>query len=126
MIKTKWTEKLIISELQGLHSEGCDLSYTTLRQTNYSLVRAMERHMGYKQAIASAGLDYNKIKRSGTWSKERVIKELRYLFGTEQDINAWHLRQHNPSLCNAVYTHFGNMEEACFEAGIIYQCIRKR
>lgn len=73
----KWSKSRITEALLERYYQGLSLNSSILKKENLPLYKACVNHFRtIKLAIESCGLDYEDIKLYGTWSKEKVLKNL--------------------------------------------------
>ena len=122
----KWSKNKIIEKIQELHKKGEDLSYNNMKVKNPTLVSAAisKKYFGsWENAIQSAGLDYNKIRREERWSKEKVLGKILQLRQAGENLNARYINDNYPSLHWAAGKYFGSWGNAVNEAGLDYEAI---
>ena len=84
----RWTKKLIIDELHGLHARGADLSYARAEDEHLHILRAATWHFGsWRLALEAAGLDADALARYQKWSRERIVERIRELHAQGHDLS---------------------------------------
>jgi len=124
--KKKWSKNKIVEKIQELHKRGEDLSHVNMKATNSALVSAAfsKNYFGsWENAIQSAGLDYNKIRKEERWGKEKVLDKILRLHQAEENLNAKYIRDNYSSLHWAAGKYFGSWGNAVTEAGLDYETI---
>jgi len=97
-----------------------DLSVSSIRKINPQIYYAGERIFGsWRQTISGAKLDYSKITKRHTWTKELVVQELLKL--PEEDLIDKNLRKKHSGLYTACLRLFGSRKDAIIAAGINYE-----
>jgi len=70
----KWTNKKVITQIKRLHREKQDLSSKQIQKTHGRLFHSAVGRFGtWEQAISGAGLDYDRIRKRDTWSKDKIL-----------------------------------------------------
>ncbi|MHA1888639.1 MAG: hypothetical protein ACTSX0_11465 [Promethearchaeota archaeon] len=124
--KKKWSKNKIVEKIQELHKRGEDLSHVNMKATNSALVSAAfsKNYFGsWENAIQSAGLDYNKIRKEERWGKETVLDKIFRLHQAEENLNAKYIHDNYSSLHWAAGKYFGSWKNAITEAGLDYETI---
>lgn len=105
--KTKaWTPEKVIERIQYLHNAGADLSDITCSAYDGSLYGAAATHFGgWPQALESAGLDPDEIRRTARWSKPQILAAISR-------------GRRDPSIVAAARNEFSSWEAACEFAGL--------
>ena len=120
----KWSKAKIIEKIQELYKKGDDLSHEKIKSNNSALVSAARRHFGsWENAIQSAGVDYNKIRREERWSKEKILGKIRQIHLAGKDLSAKYSHDNYSSLHWAAGKYFGSWGNAITEAGLDYETI---
>ncbi len=128
--KRKWTEERIIQEIQRLHRQGEDLSHSAAKRNHqYLVVVAVDDRMfgSWRNAIAAAGLDYERISKHRFWSKQRIIEEIQELHAQGEDLSHEAAKNSHGALVSAASSkrYFGSWRAAIEAAGLDYAKIRK-
>ena len=126
MFKRIWQPEMIIEHILSRHGRECLNSH--YYATTYPDVHAAaDRLFGsWKAAIEAAGLDYSKIRRYRSWSREKVIVKINKAHAQGRMINSNAVQKNDKSLYMAAIKRFGNWENAVKAAGIDYRKIRVR
>lgn len=109
----------ILQDLRRRHAEGEDLSWTAMRQGTPKLVSAAEYHFGsYGRALREAGIDGALRVVHESWSREKVVADLRQLRAAGQDLSCSRMMEQQRRLFKAACAYFGNYATALEAAGI--------
>lgn len=111
----EWTPARVVEEIRQLHAAGLDLSDNHAAEVRPDLYGACDTHFGgYRQAITAAGLDYQTVRRTREWSREKLIAYVQEL-ATQGPVNT-----NTAALAmNNLYDHgFGSWQELLSAAGI--------
>jgi hypothetical protein len=125
----KWGKESIAMEIVSMYESGENLNYSSIANTNLSLLRAATRYFGtWEAAVNFAGLDYNQIRRYKSWSRERIVARIQELHKQGMDLS-WRnvCLEVDPQLAAAATkkSHFGSWREALEAAGLDYDSIRR-
>ncbi|MCP3965505.1 MAG: hypothetical protein GY750_12485 [Lentisphaerae bacterium] len=126
MFKKIWHAEMIEHHiLQRKDKEPLNSYYYA---TNYpDVYAAAERIFGsWGEAIESCGLDYSKIRKYKSWTRQAVIDEIRRLGKEEEPLHSQHAQNEHKSLYMAAIKRFGNWGRALQSSGIKYKDIRLR
>lgn len=125
----KWSKDAIAEEIRKMHTEGVDLNYAMIAQEHVALLRAATRYFGsWRSAIEFAGLDYEELRRYRSWSKERILENIRELHASGEDLSWRNVSTVvAPQLAAAAtkHKHFGSWRGAVTAAGLDYSTIRR-
>jgi hypothetical protein len=129
MTSTRWTKESIAEEIRKMAQEGVDLSYSNVVIHHLPLMRAAMRYFGsWRDAVRAAGIDYDKVRKYRSWSRQRIIERIRELYEQGEDLS-WRNVSTNldPQLAAAATKpkHFGSWRKAIEAAGIDYQEVRR-
>ena len=103
----KWTKDDVIAIIQEAHKVNADLSDNTVRALNEPLYGAAYYYFGsWDKAIEAAGVDYDQVRRTTAWSKEKLLDAL--VRG-----------QATSAVKKEIIDVFGSMEDARKIAGLI-------
>lgn len=128
-MRKHWSMEGIINFILYLHGKGEDLSSSHVQREHGDLHRVAFRYFGnWENAIRAAGLDYEKIRKYKSWTKAKIIKEIRKLYENGEDLS-WRnisMGEHS-SLAHAAIKkyRFGNWENALWAVGIDYSKVRR-
>jgi len=126
MFKKIWYPEMIQNHI--LSRNGKEPLNSYYYATNYpDVYAAAERIFGsWGSAIEAAGLDYSKIKKYKTWSKQSVLDAIRRLHKEGKQIFSQNAQNHHKDLYMASIKRFGSWGKAVQSAGINYRDIRLR
>jgi hypothetical protein len=123
----RWTQESIAMEIVNRYERGEGLNYSSVCGT--TLLSAAIRNFGsWASAIAFAGLDYETIRRTKSWSRERIVDRIRDLHAQGADLSWLKLSTViDPQLAAAATKrrYFGSWREALEAAGLDYDAIRR-
>ncbi len=124
MFKRVWTKEMIIQHIQESKEPLNSHYYSTHHSAIYA---AAERLFGsWGEAIEAAGLDYSKIKKYQSWSKERVIKEIEQAKAAGTPLSSKYIQEHNKPLYMAAIKRFKSWNNALRKAKINPKKVRLR
>ena len=123
----KLTPVDIQNELRNLYEKGEDISSQNMQQKYRNLHASCQRVFGsYKIAIESINLNYDDIRKTKTWSKEKILNEIKSLNDKGEDLTSKYVSEKYNDLHHACKWYFNSYEEAVKQAGIDYYNITKR
>ncbi len=116
--KRYWDRTLIIEEFKGRAREGRPLSYraAVLEDPGFADA-AVARFGSWAASLQSAGLDPVRYRRQESWTRNRVLQEIKRL---GQGIRLREARRTHPKLAEAGHRHFGTWRSAVEAAGFQY------
>ncbi|QSH40770.1 hypothetical protein P0136_11535 [Lentisphaerota bacterium ZTH] len=126
MFKRIWHAEMIEHHiLQRKDKEPLNSYYYA---TNYpDVYAAAERIFGsWEDAIESCGLDYSKIRKYKSWTRQAVIDEIRRLAREEEPLHSQYVQNEHKSLYMAAIKRFDNWGMALKSSGIRYKDVRLR
>ncbi len=126
----KWTRERIIERIRQLYEAGADLSHSAAkRHYQYLVVVACKPEMfgSWRAAIEAAGLDYSTISKHRSWTKQRIIEEIKRLAAAGESLSHDEAKRNHGALVSAASSrrYFGSWAAAVEAAGIDYQKVRK-
>lgn len=125
----RWTRDDIAMEILQLFAAGEELSYSSMAETNPSLLRAASRHFGsWRSAVEFAGLSYDAIRKYRVWTPARIIARIEELHRQEVDLSWRNVSERvDPQLAAAATkpNRFGSWRAAVEAAGLDYDAIRR-
>ncbi len=126
MFKRHWSSDMIIQHITGKNGKEPLNSY--YYATTYSDVyAAAERLFGsWQQAIEACGFDYSIIKKYQTWTKERVIAEIKAAKAKGTPLGSKYTQDNNKPLYMAAVKRYKSWNNALKRAGINHKRIRLR
>ena len=84
----RWTRDDIAMEILQLYASGGELNYSSMAETQPSLLRAATRHFGsWRSAVEFAGLSYDEIRKYRAWSRARIIARIVELHRQNADLS---------------------------------------
>ncbi len=126
MFKKIWHPSMIINHILSKKDKEALNSY--YYATTYpDVYAAAEREFGsWKDAIEACGLDYDKIRKYKSWSRQAVISEIKRAYEEGEPINSQHVQNNNKALYMAAVKRFRSWGQAVKLAGIDYDKVRLR
>ena len=127
MVRKSWSAEGIVNYILYLHAKGEPL-YSAYVQREYGdLHRAAFRYFGnWENAIESAGLDYEKIRKRKRWAREEILKKIYELYKKGEDLSWRKISLGSYSaLGYAAIKKFGSWGKALKVSGIDYSKIRR-
>jgi len=125
----KWSKESIAMEIVSMYESGENLNYSSIANTNLSLLRAATRYFGtWEAAVNFAGLDYDQIRRYKSWTRERIVARIQELHKQGIDLSWRNVCLNvDPQLAAAATkkSHFGSWREALESSGLDYDAIRR-
>ena len=127
-----WTREEILSRLRELHQQGVKLVPSEMQRREprlFYIARSKSYFGTWRQAVAAAGLSYQRIKRSASrWSPERVKRDLARHFEVGEDLLSKAFRKQHPKLIEVARSKstFGGWRQALEAAGLDPEEVRKR
>jgi hypothetical protein len=116
-------------EIVSMYESGENLNYSSIANTNLSLLRAATRYFGtWEAAVNFAGLDYDQIRRYKSWTRERIVARIQELHKQGVDLSWRNVCLNvDPQLAAAATkkSHFGSWREALEASGLDYDSIRR-
>lgn len=102
----KLTPVDIQNELRNLYEKGEDISSQNMQQKYRNLHASCQRVFGsYKIAIESINLNYDDIRKTKTWSKEKILNEIKSLNDKGEDLTSKYVSEKYNELhhaCNGI------------------------
>ena len=125
-----WTRERIIDRIKELHAQGCDLSWRNVClnvDPQLAAAATKKSHFGsWREALESAGLDYDTIRRYREWDDERVLVMVRDLHARGLGPNAKSMESEDITLITAARRRFESWHKALMAAGLDYREIVQR
>lgn len=132
-MRQKWDSGLIVRTIRGLYDAGEDVSYKSMLRRNQPLVLAARFHFkgGYREAVETAGIDYDAIKRCPRWTAAKVIRTIRDAARRGLPLNRDAVTRRKDELGRAAMAAvrerlFGSWNDALFAAGLDPQQVVRR
>ncbi len=115
----KWNRNSIAFELKHMASAGESLSSGAVQKDDAGLHAAALRYFGtYDAALRAAKIDPASVRRRQTWTKSRVVAELKKMSKKQKKLLDTTVRGKNPPLYGAAVRLFGSFAKARKAAGI--------
>tara|TARA_B100000745_G_scaffold298646_1_gene247749 strand:+ start:12856 stop:13938 length:1083 start_codon:yes stop_codon:yes gene_type:complete len=119
----KWNKKIVIRIIRKLREKGVSLNVGAMREGNLSkLYSAGCKYFGsWKAAVEAAGVPYKKVRKVRSWTKRKIIKEIRKLLKQGIRLNLKNVQKIDAGLLGAAISRFGSWGAAVEAAGISYR-----
>jgi hypothetical protein len=115
----KWNRNTIAFELKHMASEGEPLSSGAVQKEDPGLHAAALRYFGsYDAALRAAKINPASVRQRQTWTKQRVILELKKAGKGKKVLQDVAVRSKNPPLYGAAVRLFGSFAKARKSAGL--------
>jgi hypothetical protein len=125
-----WSRDRIVSRIRELHSQGTDLSWRNVSlnvDPQLAAAATKKSHFGsWREALESAGLDYDSIRRYREWDDERILKMVREFHDRGTGLNAKNMEIEDITLITAARRRFDSWHQALIAAGLDYRNIVQR
>ncbi|MEO0225499.1 MAG: hypothetical protein ABIL05_00950, partial [candidate division WOR-3 bacterium] len=125
-MRKKWTPERVLEEIMVIYRKGKPLSSGYAIKHYPSLYHGARGRFGsWPKAIEACGIDYDSVRKVRTWTKDKIIREIKRLQKTGLGLASSDLDRYYPKLKSAAKKHFGGLSQAYAAAGIAYKKIRK-
>lgn len=118
----KWSAQMVAEEIRKWHDEGKPLYSHHVRKNFQELLAAGIRYFGsWKNAVETAGITYQEVRRYQDWSKELIVAKIQELYqqGVDLSFRAMMLSKYNSMVYAAIRpNHFGSWKNALAAAGL--------
>ncbi len=115
--REEWTKDEIIKEIRKLQRQGAIPSHDDMRRTKPALLAAAQSHLGgWYAALEAAGIDSKAVRLHGTYSRDRLVAEVRAAFKRGENVSPKELTKTYPGLYSVVRRAFGGKTEALYAA----------
>lgn len=118
----KWSAEVVIEEIRKWHEDGKLLYSHHVRKNFQELLAAGIRYFGnWQNAVTSAGIPYERVRRYQSWSKDLIIEKIQELYeqGADLSFRAMMLSEYNSMVYAAIRpTYFGSWKDALAAAGL--------
>jgi len=122
-----WSRERIVERINELYQQGEDLSWrhvSTQVDPQLAAAATKRKHFGsWRNAVASAGLDYGKIRRYREWDADTIIQQIRALHEQGVDLNAKNMEDYDITLITAARRRFDSWDRALTAAGFDFKTI---
>jgi len=129
--KSRWNREKIAAEIKHLADKGVRLTVKNVSRQHSALYSAALRYYkSWGDAVKSAGIDYDAIKRESRreavskitkWDRTRVLAEIK----TVPFEQLWYVYKNNVALHSAARREFGSWRKALEAAGYDYDEVNK-
>ncbi len=126
-----WTKEKIVAEIKRLAAAGQPLSHDAAKRSNGALVSAASspRYFGsWGAAVEAAGLNYDRVRKTNRWTKQKIIDNIRALTRQGERVNNANMRRLGyRGMMEAASRpgNFGSWAAAVEAAGLDYDEVRK-
>jgi len=115
----KWNRNSIAFELKHMAAEGEPLSSGAVQKDDPGLHAAALRYFGnYDAALKAAKINPASVRQRQTWTKQRVLAELKKLAKGKKVLLDVTVRSKNPPLYGAAVRLYGSLPKARKAAGL--------
>ena len=115
----KWGRETILFEIKTRHKSHDALNSGAIQKDDPGLHAAAVRHFGsYDSALTAAKLDPDKVRQRQRWTEAAVVKGLKALRKTGQNVSDSAVRKADPALYGAAVRLFGSYTAARTAAGV--------
>lgn len=125
-----WTRERILARIRELHAQDVDLSWRNVClnvDPQLAAAATKKSHFGsWREALESAGLDYDAIRRYREWDDDRVINMVKELHVDGTRLNAKNIETEDITLITAARRRFDSWHQALTAAGLDYTEIVQR
>ncbi|MDQ2687940.1 MAG: hypothetical protein M3Y28_08755 [Armatimonadota bacterium] len=125
-----WTRDRIVARIQELHADGVDLSWRNVClnvDPQLAAAATKKSHFGsWREALETAGLDYDAIRRYREWDDTRILDMVREFHRDGKELNAKNMEQQDITLITAARRRFDSWHQALTAAGLDYREIVQR
>jgi Homing endonuclease associated repeat len=117
-----WTRQVVQDEIRTWKRDGKPLYSHFMRQNYQELLAAGIRYFGsWRQAVQTAGISYDDVRKYRNWSKARIIETLQKLESEHVDLSfrSMMLSKYAPMVYAAIRpNHFGSWKKALEASGL--------
>lgn len=125
-----WTRERILVRIRELNAQGVDLSWRNVClniDPQLAAAATKKSHFGsWREALESAGLDYDAIRRYREWDDDRVIQMVRHMHDGGKLLNAKNVENEDITLITAARRRFDSWHQTLTAAGLDYTQIVQR
>src|SRR5690349_17572421 len=119
-----WSREAVAREILCRQQAGQPLNYRAVEQEELRLICAACYYFGtWRAALEAAGLDYERIRKHRSWSRERIVARIRELHAAGHDLSwATVSRSAEPRMAASAVkpSRFGSWRAAIEAAGLSY------
>jgi len=121
-----WDRDEVRERIKQMHRLGMDVSYAgVLESVPQLLFAAVHYYRNWAEAVVSAGIDYNSVRRQECWNRGNLVKMLRKCKDTGEGFGYNEFENRRPKLFHAAVYHFGSWANAVSAAGMDYSKVKK-
>lgn len=121
-----WDNEEVKVRIKQLWRQAKDISYSAILDKHpHLLFAAVHYFRNWGHAVASCGIDYEKVRRQLVWSREKVIKELKKHKGEDTELSYNAFERKHPKLFHAAVYQFGSWKRALSFIDVDYKKVRK-
>jgi hypothetical protein len=125
-----WSRERIIQRIKELHAQGVDLSWRNVCMNvdpQLAAAATKKSHFGsWREALETAGLDYDSIRRYREWDDERILGMVRDYAKAGKPLNAKNVELEDITLITAARRRFDSWHQALIAAGLDYRQFVRR
>ena len=127
LVQKRWSKERVIREIKERVDRGLQISAGEVNRQDWKLYAAGQRHFGdWYSAVEAAGFPRSSVTDREKWTKDRIIKEIKELDLSGEDLSLSYNYVHRSRLLAAATRYFGTWEKAVEEAGIPYDEERRQ
>ena len=121
-----WDKDEVLFQIKRRYQQNLDLSCSgILDDFPRLLFAAVHYFKNWGIAVTAAGIDYNKVHRVETWSREKIKMQLRRLKRKRVSFCYNEFEKGYPKILHASCYHFGSWQNAVGAIGIDYQSLQR-
>ena len=121
-----WDQTEVMIRINQLYRQHRDISYSAVLENNMDLLGAAQHYFpNWGAAVTASGIDYTKVRRIESWSRDRIIKELISLSKQGEDLSYNEVEKKHRFLLYAAVEYFGSWRNAITRIGLDYNKIKR-
>ena len=121
-----WDQTEVMIRISQLYRQNRDISYSAVLENHMDLLGAAQHYFpNWGAAVTASGIDYSKVRRIESWSRDRIKKELISLNKQGEDLSRNAFERKHPSLLHAGVHYFGSWRNAITRIGLDYNKIKR-
>jgi len=126
-----WTRDKVLQRIRQLAERGEPLNHQDAKRSHPSLVSAASSRRlfgNWARAVEAAGIDYDSVRKTTRWTRDRIVRTIRTLDGEGRPLNNSSMRRMGyRGMMEAARRPgaFGSWEAAVRAAGLEYDQVRR-